>query len=259
MESLTKRLRAAALFLALTCTAGAQNAVIPPIDNVLIDDPRILDLTGDGYQLVGSKYLVDFSVVQDSRGYLIGSAQVDDGTTIPEPVAVTGRLSVDGSRGLKLALAGGEGNTTRPAISINGRSDGRIFTVTVKVKGALGKETFNENFAPVNEERGAFIGEPIEPLSLPVAAIASNKGSCVTTSSRIAELPAEDVAVFATESYKKNAFTFGAAGRSFSTEVKGSFGPSGYTVGRCKVKVGYGCLTVQPALVFLNEEIPTDE
>lgn len=167
------------------------------IGEVRINDPRILDLSGE-YDLVGTTHSLHLRIVQDLRGHLITTAtvtQIADNVTTTFPML--GGIGANGKAPLGLQLAGSRrpppapfGSAFNlppsgpprdvPAATIRGRLFGDHFHVFVEVRGLHGGSRFEADLTPQNTARGGVIADS--------PAVSGPNGGLITT--RTITLPA---------------------------------------------------------------------
>lgn len=153
------------------------------VGEVIVDDPRILDLSGQ-YTFATTTMSVALRVVQDGRGRLVGNYTVtrDGHTTGPFPAVGSLAVRPRGPLHFELAgrppLHGGDGSTTVPppttyppdtqeqhltsatlALHVRGVYDGTAFRTRVRLQTPGGPAVLHRPLHPRNPRRGAVVAD----------------------------------------------------------------------------------------------------
>lgn len=239
------------LCLAAVMAAGAlaQGQIVPPLDHIVVNDPRIFNISDDGavYDLLdGPVASGALSLVHGPDGALAGTIVVtDDHLNVWGPVALTGKLRVNGTKALSLRLAGGGPGEAK--IKITGSYDAPLklmrVVVIVKTPEKL-RFQWNDAFVP---EHADLTGFTLDRTS--VASNAQNKikgqhllvgpGINTLVNSQDLEVPNSD-------------FQLKAPGVKLFGDY--NLGPNTFSVNSSKTSIGYGSVFTPGSLVTITSD-----
>lgn len=127
---------------------------VPPVDQILINDARIFDVSDDGtsYELNDNPMFTAYlRILQGEKGKLTGSVVVEDElTTIYGPVAISGKLAVQETLPLNMKMAG-NGGKGLPKVSLTGTYDASVSLMKVVISVTMPNKqvyTWNDAFVP---------------------------------------------------------------------------------------------------------------
>lgn len=228
----------------------AHGQSVPPLDHIVVNDPRIFDLSdaGAGYALEdGPVASAMLSLVQGPKGAIAASVVIsDDHMTSWGPVVASGKLKVSGTNPLSLRLK--SHSKGMPRISITGNYDAsvRLMRVLVKVKTPEGQSfQWNDAFVPDN---ATSVG-----LAIDRAAVVSN-GKNVIKGSHVISVPGAVPLLVRTTDREIPNTDFKLQGKGVN--IMGDYNPAtmSFSVFQSKVSVGYGTIFTPGSLVIVTSD-----